>query len=106
MGFRSRGCGGDRDHCGAAIHELALLQLRHGRPLHVRLVVPDRRIRKLLAAVRSGTRLVTLRERRLVYGSDVRLVVHRRPAMGLAAVSLWGVGISPIFLIGLVAGIW
>src|SRR6266478_6172001 len=95
MGFRSRGCGGDRDHCGAAIHELALLQLRHGRPLHVRLVVPDRRIRKLLAAVRSGTRLVTLRERRLVYGSDVRLVV-----------SLWGLGIRPIFWMVVVAGIW
>src|SRR5260370_372582 len=98
--------GGERDHCGAAIHELALLQLRHGRPLHVRLVVPDRRIRKLLAAVRSGTRLVTLRERRLVYGSDVRLVVHRRAAVGLVAVSLWGLGIRPVFWMVVVAGIW
>ncbi len=38
---------------------VSVLQLRNGGPLYLRLVVPGRRVRKLLAALRSGVWVVT-----------------------------------------------
>src|SRR4029077_1120068 len=96
----------DRDERGAAVRELVLLLLGNSGPLHLRFVVSSQRIRKLLAAIRSGAGLVTLREWRLVHGSGVRLDVHRGATVGLAALSLWRLGIRPVFWMDVVAGIW
>src|SRR5260370_21020090 len=100
MALGKRGYGGDGDQRGAAIRQLALLHVGLRRPLHLWLVVSDRWLRQLLAAVWSRAGLVAVRQRRLVHGAGIWLGLHRLSAVGLAALSLRRVG---FFFPGLVA---
>src|SRR5882762_11752516 len=106
MGFRARRGGGYGDERGAAVYELGFLQLGSGGPVYVWVVVSGQRIWKLLAAVRRGARVVAIRERKLVYGFVVWLGVCGFAAVGLAAVSLWRLGIRAGVWMAVVAGTW
>src|SRR6266404_8778369 len=106
MGFWARRGGGYRNECRAAVHELGFLQLGSGGPVYVWVVVSGQRIWKLLAAVRSGAGVVAVRERKLVYGFVVWLGICGFAAVGLAAVSLWRLGIRAGLRVAVVAGTW
>ena len=103
MGFRADRQRDVSDKCGVAIFGQFRVHSGICGPDDLWVLVPHGYLRRIrLAAVWIWIGLVAVRQRWMGFRSGIRLDVHRSAAVGLAAVSLWRMGVRARNRLGVV----